>query len=88
MSSFLRVSNLSRSYDQVAAVNNISFEVKKGEFLALLGPSGCGKSTTLKMIAGLEQPDSGSIEIDGQNVLSKTPGKRNLSMVFQSYTEP
>ena len=85
MSSFLRVSNLSRSYDEVAAVSNINFEVKKGEFLALLGPSGCGKSTTLKMIAGLEQPDSGSIEIDGQNVLSKTPGKRNLSMVFQSY---
>lgn len=85
MSSFLRVAGLRRIYDSVAAVDDISFEVNKGEFVALLGPSGCGKSTTLKMIAGLEQPDAGSIEIDGSDVLSKTPGKRNLSMVFQSY---
>jgi len=85
MSSFLNVCGLHRYYDGVAAVNDISFSVEKGEFVALLGPSGCGKSTTLKMIAGLEQPDSGDIEIEGQSVLKKTPGKRNLSMVFQSY---
>jgi len=85
MSCFLKVSNLCRYYDDVAAVQKINFEVNKGEFVALLGPSGCGKSTTLKMIAGLEQPDSGTIEIDGQSVLDKSPGKRNLSMVFQSY---
>ena len=85
MSKFLRVSNLRRSYDNVDAVKNINFEVEKGEFVALLGPSGCGKSTTLKMIAGLEQPDAGSIEIDGEDVINKSPGKRNLSMVFQSY---
>jgi len=69
MSAFLKVSNLVRFYDDVAAVNDIGFEVKKGEFVALLGPSGCGKSTTLKMIAGLEQPDEGHIEIDGECVL-------------------
>lgn len=85
MSSFLKVSNLCRYYDDVAAVQNINFDVNKGEFVALLGPSGCGKSTTLKMIAGLEQPDSGTIEIEGESVLKKSPGKRNLSMVFQSY---
>jgi len=85
MQSYLRVSQLTRTYDDVAAVKGISFEVEAGEFVALLGPSGCGKSTTLKMIAGLEQPDSGNIEINGQSVLHKTPGKRNLSMVFQSY---
>lgn len=85
MSSFLRVSDLCRYYEEVAAVQDINFEVNKGEFLALLGPSGCGKSTTLKMLAGLEQPDSGDIEIDGQSVLDKSPGERNLSMVFQSY---
>ncbi|MFT6302540.1 MAG: sn-glycerol 3-phosphate transport system ATP-binding protein [Granulosicoccus sp.] len=85
MSIFLRVSDLRRSYDNVDAVKNISFDVEEGEFVALLGPSGCGKSTTLKMIAGLEQPDGGTIEIDGQNVVNKSPGKRNLSMVFQSY---
>jgi len=85
MSIFLKVSDLRRSYDDIDAVKNISFEVEEGEFVALLGPSGCGKSTTLKMIAGLEQPDGGSIEINGQDVLNKSPGKRNLSMVFQSY---
>ncbi|MFT4727343.1 MAG: sn-glycerol 3-phosphate transport system ATP-binding protein [Granulosicoccus sp.] len=85
MSIFLRVSDLRRSYDNIDAVKNISFDVEEGEFVALLGPSGCGKSTTLKMIAGLEQPDGGSIEIGGQNVINKPPGKRNLSMVFQSY---
>ena len=85
MSSFLHITDLSRYYDDIAAVKNISFEVQRGEFVALLGPSGCGKSTTLKMIAGLEQPDSGNIEIDGQSILNKTLGKRNLSMVFQSY---
>lgn len=83
--SFLRVSELCRYYGTVAAVDNISFDVGKGEFVALLGPSGCGKSTTLKMIAGLEQPNSGAIDINGQSVLGKTPGQRNLSMVFQSY---
>ena len=85
MSCFLRVSGLSRYYDKVAAVDDITFDVNEGEFVALLGPSGCGKSTTLKMIAGLEQPDHGTIEIDGNNVVDKTPGCRNLSMVFQSY---
>lgn len=85
MNSFLSVSGLCRHYDNVAAVDNISFEVGKGEFVALLGPSGCGKSTTLKMIAGLEQPDGGAIDINGKSVLSESPGKRNLSMVFQSY---
>ncbi len=85
MSVFLSVTDLCRFYDEVAAVNSISFDVEEGEFVALLGPSGCGKSTTLKMIAGLEQPDSGGIEINGQSVLGKSPGKRNLSMVFQSY---
>ncbi len=85
MANFLKVENLCRFYDDVAAVQEISFEVGKGEFVALLGPSGCGKSTTLKMIAGLENPDSGTIEIEGQDVLGKAPGKRNLSMVFQSY---
>lgn len=85
MSSFLSVSGLCRYYDGVAAVDDINFEVSEGEFVALLGPSGCGKSTTLKMIAGLEQPDAGDININGKSVLSESPGKRNLSMVFQSY---
>ncbi len=85
MSDFLSVSNLSRSYGEFHAVNDISFSAKQGEFIALLGPSGCGKSTTLKMIAGLELPTAGKIEINGSDVVNTPPGKRNLSMVFQSY---
>lgn len=85
MSDFLAVSNLSRIYDDIHAVDDISFSVKEGQFLALLGPSGCGKSTTLKMIAGLEPPSTGSIKINGNDVVNTPPGKRNLSMVFQSY---
>jgi iron(III) transport system ATP-binding protein len=75
----------------VPALNDVSFDVRKGEFLTILGPSGCGKSTTLRSIAGLETPDSGSIELDGKIVFdSRTRAivpahERDLSMVFQSY---
>ena len=75
----------------VVAVDNVSFEVKKGEFLTLLGPSGCGKTTVLRCIGGLETPDEGEIIIDGQYVtsvekgISVPPEKRGLGMVFQSY---
>jgi ABC-type Fe3+/spermidine/putrescine transport system ATPase subunit len=73
------------------AVNGVSFTVRRGEHLTLLGPSGCGKTTTLRAIAGLEQPASGSIRIDGKLVHSSADGfdvpaeKRGISMVFQSY---
>ena len=83
--SFLSVKNLTKSWEEATAVNNLSFDIQQGEFLALLGPSGCGKSTTLKMIAGLEQPTSGQILINDKDVTQLPPGKRNLSMVFQSY---
>lgn len=85
MTPFLQITNLTRTYDDVDAVKDVTFHVEVGEFVALLGPSGCGKSTTLKMIAGLERPTHGRIEINGENVIDRTPGKRNLSMVFQSY---
>lgn len=74
-----------------AAVDDVSFDVNRGEFLVLLGPSGCGKTTLLRMIAGLETPDSGVIEIDGQPVYDHSrrllvpPEKRRISMIFQSY---
>jgi iron(III) transport system ATP-binding protein len=75
----------------IVAVNKVSFEVKKGEFLTLLGPSGCGKTTILRCIGGLETSDEGEIVIDGQYVTSADKGifvppeKRGLGMVFQSY---
>lgn len=81
---FIRVS---KSFGDVKAVDNVSFEVYPGEFFALLGPSGCGKTTTLRLLAGLEQPDAGSGEVRllGQTVNQTRPYERPLSMVFQNY---
>jgi multiple sugar transport system ATP-binding protein len=67
------------------ATNNVSLEVAEGEFMVLLGPSGCGKTTLLRMVAGLDFPDEGSISIGGRDVTYLPPQDRNLSMVFQSY---
>jgi multiple sugar transport system ATP-binding protein len=67
------------------AVDDLSLSVKPGELLVLLGPSGCGKSTTLRLIAGLELPTHGSVEIGGAEVTNKFPRDRGISMVFQSY---
>jgi iron(III) transport system ATP-binding protein len=88
---FLRVSSLVKRFDSQTAVDHISFEVEKGEFLTLLGPSGCGKTTTLRCIAGLETPNEGDIYIGERLVVSGrekvfvSPDKRELGMVFQSY---
>jgi iron(III) transport system ATP-binding protein len=91
----ISVRNLSMTYRSAhgahVALRNVSLEVKQGEFFTLLGPSGCGKTSTLRCIAGLEQPDSGEILIDGEAVYSSTrrvavpPHQRNIGMVFQSY---
>jgi len=81
----LNVTGLTRSYGDKTVVNDLTFTVGDGEFVALLGPSGCGKSTSLKMIAGLERPDAGTIELDGNDITNVAPGQRRLGMVFQSY---
>ncbi|MET3924229.1 ABC transporter ATP-binding protein [Devosia sp. 2618] len=83
--SAIKIDNLVKRWDGFTAVDNISFEMGEAEFVALLGPSGCGKSTTLRLIAGLEDPTSGVIEIAGKDVTNIVAAKRNLSMVFQSY---
>ena len=67
------------------AVDGVSLELPKGALLALLGPSGCGKTTTLRMIAGLEQPDSGRVVVAGHDVTALPPHRRNMGVVFQSY---
>jgi iron(III) transport system ATP-binding protein len=87
----IEVRDLVVRYGAVTAVRGVTFQVAAGEHVTLLGPSGCGKTTTLRAIAGLEQPESGEIRIDGRPVFSSTPRvrvppeQRGLSMVFQSY---
>lgn len=77
--------SVTKLFGAAAAVDGIDLHVRPGEFLSLLGPSGCGKSTTLRMIAGFEHPDAGSIRISGQNVLGVPAYKRNVNTVFQAY---
>jgi iron(III) transport system ATP-binding protein len=81
----LSLKNLSKRFGQTQAVSDVSLDVARGEFFGLLGPSGCGKTTTLRMIAGLEKPDSGTIEFDGQDITSLPAERRGFGMVFQNY---
>jgi len=79
------VEGVSKSFGNFMALNNVSLEIKKGEFFSLLGPSGCGKTTLLRIIAGFENPDCGIVTFDGQNVLPVPPDKRQANTVFQNY---
>lgn len=81
----VRVVNLTKRFDEIIAVNNLSLEIKDREFMVFLGPSGCGKTTTLRSIAGLEQPDEGEIYIDGILVNDLPPADRDVAFVFQFY---
>jgi iron(III) transport system ATP-binding protein len=85
----LRIAGLRRSYGRVAAVDGVDLELRPAEMLTLLGPSGCGKTTVLRLVAGLEAPDAGTIEIAGRRVAgaggSVPPERRNVGMVFQDY---
>jgi ABC-type Fe3+/spermidine/putrescine transport system ATPase subunit len=80
----LELRDVSKAYDGTAAVTNVSFRIPSGKVMALLGPSGCGKTTTLKVIAGLISPDSGSVLFDGQDVTRVPSASRNIGMVFQN----
>ena len=79
------VSGLSKSYGSLRVLRDIHLPIESGDFTVLLGPSGCGKSTLLNAVAGLEDIDSGTIEIDGADVTHREPSKRGIAMVFQSY---
>ena len=82
----IQIENLTREFeDGVLAVDNISFYVRKGEFVTFLGPSGCGKTTTLRMIAGFDKPTSGRILLNGQDISDLPPNKRPINTVFQRY---
>ncbi|MGW8272017.1 MAG: ABC transporter ATP-binding protein [Thermodesulfovibrionales bacterium] len=81
----LRAGNLTKSFGSAKVLDTVSFEVGDGEFCILVGPSGCGKSTILRIIAGLERQDGGSLHIGDREVTELSPRERDIAMVFQSY---
>jgi putative spermidine/putrescine transport system ATP-binding protein len=82
---FLTLTGIQKSFGTSVAVQDFNLSAQRGEFVSFLGPSGCGKTTTLRMIAGFEVPTAGTISIDGTDVTHRSPNKRNVGMVFQSY---
>jgi putative spermidine/putrescine transport system ATP-binding protein len=84
--SFLSIRNVRKTFGPVVAVENVSLEIPRGEFLTFLGPSGSGKSTTLYAIAGFQEPDGGDVLLEGRSLLSVPSHKRTIGMVFQRYT--
>jgi putative spermidine/putrescine transport system ATP-binding protein len=82
---FLSLEGVRKEFEGVVAVDTFNLDVAPGEFVSFLGPSGCGKTTTLRMVAGFEQPSSGTIRLAGQDVTYAKPNQRNIGMVFQSY---
>jgi len=81
----IRLTDLAKHFRDVKAVDDVSLDIKAGEFFSLLGPSGCGKTTTLRMIGGFELPTTGRIELRGRDVTNDPPDKRPVNMVFQNY---
>ena len=81
----INIKNINKYFGKVHVIKDISLDIKSESFTVLVGPSGCGKSTMLRMIAGLEEINSGTISIDGQIVNDLPPKERDIAMVFQSY---
>ncbi|WP_323013785.1 ABC transporter ATP-binding protein, partial [Devosia sp.] len=81
----IALKNIRKAFDAVEVIHGVDLEINEGELVVFVGPSGCGKSTLLRLIAGLDTPTSGSIEIDGRDVTKAGAADRGLAMVFQSY---
>ncbi len=81
----LELRNVTRRFGELRAVDDVSLAIEAGEFFTLLGPSGCGKTTLLRMIAGFDRPDAGSVLLDGRDITDTPPEKRPVHTVFQSY---
>ncbi len=82
----LSVQNIVKKYNKTAVLDNVSIDIEKTKFFALLGPSGSGKTTLLRMIAGFVKPDSGRILMEEEDITQKPPNRRNMAMVFQNYS--
>jgi putative spermidine/putrescine transport system ATP-binding protein len=82
---YLELRNVFKSFTNVVAVKDFTLDVEKGSLVSFLGPSGCGKTTTLRMIAGFETPDSGTIQLDNEDITQVAPNRRDIGMVFQAY---
>ncbi len=82
----IRCENIHKKFKSKTVLEDISFDVNRGEFLSLLGPSGCGKTTILRMLIGIEKPSSGRILKDGADITNTSPKDRNIGIVFQNYS--
>ncbi|MCS6131024.1 ATP-binding cassette domain-containing protein [Clostridium botulinum] len=82
---YLEIKNIFKKFGKSEVLNNISFDIAKGEFLCILGPSGCGKTTLLRIISGLDKPNKGSIYVKDRDITKSEPSERNCGMVFQNY---
>src|SRR5438309_2766067 len=81
----VRLDDVTKRFDDVVAVDDLTLEIERGSFFALLGPSGCGKTTTLRMIGGFEEPTEGTIYLGDRDVTGQPPYRRDVNTVFQSY---
>lgn len=81
----LVLNNIHKNFGEVPVLKGINLEIARGEFITLLGSSGCGKTTTLRIVAGLEQPDEGSVILEGKDVTTQEPNKRDVNTIFQNY---
>jgi spermidine/putrescine transport system ATP-binding protein len=81
----ISIRGVTKTFGDVVAVDDLSIDIREGEFLTLLGPSGCGKTTTMRMVAGFEEPDEGDIQLRGEDVVGVPPNKRHVNMCFQNY---
>jgi spermidine/putrescine transport system ATP-binding protein len=81
----ISIRSVTKRFGDVTAVDDLTIDIREGEFLTLLGPSGCGKTTTMRMVAGFEEPDEGDILLRGEAVVGVPPNKRHVNMCFQNY---
>ena len=82
----VRIEKIRKTYGEFVALEGLDLDMQEGEFVSFLGPSGCGKTTALRIVAGFESADSGTVYIDGEPIDALPPNKRDMGMVFQNYS--